>query len=75
MFSPPFFQAADRNDELLKDLEGKNRRVDALDAQVARYEEFLAGRKIPADARRWLDPEIVMDVERMTKRVRRNGGP
>ena len=38
--------------------------------QIARYEEFLAGHALPAAVRRWLDPEVVVDTEKLMKRLR-----
>jgi hypothetical protein len=51
-------------------VEAKNLRMDTLDHQVARYEELLAGHGLPAEVRRWLDPQIVVDTRRLMKRIR-----
>ena len=64
-------QSKERETLLLKDVEAKNERKEVLDAQVARYEELLAGQGLPAEVRRWLDPQIVVDTMKLMKRVRR----
>ena len=63
-------QSKERETLLLKDVEAKNERKEVLEAQIARYEEFLAGHALPAAVRRWLDPEVVVDTEKLMKRLR-----
>ena len=63
-------QSKERETLLLKDVEAKNQRKEVLEAQIARYEEFLAGHALPAAVRRWLDPEVVVDTEKLMKRLR-----
>ena len=63
-------QSKERETLLLKDVEAKNQRKEVLEAQIARYEEFLAGNALPAAVRRWLDPEVVVDTEKLMKRLR-----
>ena len=41
-----------------------------LDYQIARYEDLLAGEPLPPEVRRYLDPQIVIDVKKVMRRVR-----
>jgi hypothetical protein len=71
IFPPTSLQSKERETHLTKSMEAKNLRMDTLDYQVARYEELLAGQGLPAEVRRWLDPQIVVDTMKLMKRVRR----
>ena len=51
-------------------MESKNERLEMLDYQIARYEDLLAGEPLPPEVRRYLDPQIVIDVKKVMRRVR-----
>jgi hypothetical protein len=67
-FSLP--QTTERERILLQKVESKNERMEMLDYQVARYEDLLAGEPLPPEVRRYLDPQIVIDVKKVMRRMR-----
>jgi hypothetical protein len=67
---PSLPQTTERERILLQKVESKNERMEMLDYQVARYEDLLAGEPLPPEVRRYLDPQIVIDVKKVMRRVR-----